>query len=97
VKTCPTGAMNFGDRDEMVALAKKRLAEVKSKYPNATVTGLEDVRVFYLLADEPAKYHEYAQATVSPRGIDRKTALKRLARPLKELSREWQAIHKLAG
>jgi formate dehydrogenase iron-sulfur subunit len=97
VKTCPTGAMNFGDRDEMVALAKKRLAEVKSQFPKATVTGLEDVRVFYLLADEPAKYHEYALSTVKPGGIDRKTALKRLARPLRELSREWQAIHRLAG
>ncbi|HUT71644.1 MAG TPA: 4Fe-4S dicluster domain-containing protein [Desulfatiglandales bacterium] len=97
VKTCPTGAMNFGDRDEMVALANKRLAEVKSQFPKASVTGLEDVRVFYLLADEPAKYHEYALSTVKPEGIDRKTALKRLARPLRELSREWQAIHRLAG
>jgi formate dehydrogenase iron-sulfur subunit len=97
VKTCPTGAMSFGDRDEMVALAKKRLAEVKSKYPNATVTGLDDVRVFYLLADEPAKYHEYALSTIKPRGIDRKTALKQLARPLRELSREWQMLNRLAS
>ena len=97
VKTCPTGAMDFGDRAEMVALAKKRLAEVKSKYPHAVVTGLEDVRVFYLLADEPSKYHEYAHAVITPMGIDRKTALKRIARPLRELSKEWQAIHRLAG
>jgi len=97
VKTCPAGAMNFGDRDEMVALAKKRLAEVKSQFPKATVTGLDDVRVFYLLADEPAKYHEFAFAPVKPGGIDRKTALKRIARPLKELSKEWQMLHKLAS
>jgi hypothetical protein len=69
----------------MAAFAKKRLAEVKSKYPNATVTGLEDVRVFYLLADESAKYNEYALSTVKPRGIDRKTALRRLAKSLREL------------
>jgi formate dehydrogenase iron-sulfur subunit len=97
VKTCPTGAMNFGDRGEMVALAEKRLKEVKSKFPKAVVTGLEDVRVFYLLADEPVKYYEYAQATVTPMGIDRKTALKRIARPLRELSREWQMLKGLAG
>jgi len=97
VKVCPTGAMNFGDRDEMVTLANRRLAEVKSEYPKAQVTGLEDTRVFYLLADEPSKYHAYALASPKPRAIDRKTALKRLARPLRQLSREWQAIHRLAG
>ncbi|MBW1798452.1 MAG: formate dehydrogenase, partial [Deltaproteobacteria bacterium] len=43
VKTCPTGAMSFGDRDKMVAMAKKRLGEAKSKYPNAEVTGLDDL------------------------------------------------------
>lgn len=97
VKTCPTGAMNFGDRGEMVALAKERLAETKSKFPNAVVTGLEDVRVFYLLADEASKYHEYAQATITPMGIDRKTALKRIARPLGELSKEWKMLKGLAS
>jgi len=97
VKTCPTGAMNFGDLDKVVAMAKKRLAEVKSKFPKASVTELEDVRVFYLLADEPAKYHEYAHSTVGPRGIDRKMALKKIAKPLKELSREWQLFHKLVS
>ena len=97
VKTCPTGAMNFGNRDEMVALANKRLAEVKSKFSNAVVTGIEDVRVLYLLADEPIKYHEYAQSTITPRGIDRKMALKRIARPLKELSKEWQMLSRLAS
>jgi formate dehydrogenase iron-sulfur subunit len=97
VKTCPTGAMSFGDRDKMVSMAKERLAEVKSKFPKATVTGLDDVRVFYLLADKPARYHEYAFAPLEPRGIDRKTALKRIARPLKELSKEWQMLHKLAS
>ena len=97
VKTCPTGAMNFGDRDKMVALAKNRLAEVRSKFPKAVVTGLDDVRVFFLLADEPARYHEYALSTGRPGGIDRKAALKRIARPLRELSKEWLSLHKLAS
>jgi hypothetical protein len=49
------------------------------------------------LADEPSKYHEYAHATVTPMGIDRKTALKRIARPLRELSKEWQMLKGLAS
>ncbi len=97
VKTCPTGAMNFGDRDKMVALAKQRLAEAKAKFPNATVTGLEDLRVFYLLADKPEQYYTYAQADTRPAGMDRKMALKKIGRSLKELSREWQAINKLVS
>jgi formate dehydrogenase iron-sulfur subunit len=97
VKTCPTGAMSFGDRDKMVAVAKNRLGEVKSKYPNAEVTGLDDLRVFYLLADKPAKYHQYASVDVAPKGMDRKMALRKIGKSLKELSKEWQVIHKLVG
>jgi formate dehydrogenase iron-sulfur subunit len=97
VKTCPTGAMNFGDRDKMAALAKARQGEAKSKYPKAMVTGLEDLRVFYLLADDPKKYHTYAMADPVPRGMDRQVALRRIARSLKELSREWRVLNRLAG
>ena len=97
VKTCPTGAMNFGNRDKMVALANKRLDEVKSKYPNAEVTGLDDLRVFHLLADKPKKYYEYASVDIVPKGMDRKMALRKIGKSLKELSKEWQVIHKLAG
>jgi formate dehydrogenase iron-sulfur subunit len=70
VKTCPTGAMNFGDRDKMVDMAKKRQVEVKGKYPKATLTGIEDLRVFYLLADDPGKYHVFAKADVPSSGMD---------------------------
>jgi formate dehydrogenase iron-sulfur subunit len=96
VKTCPTGAMNFGDRDKMVELAKKRLGEVKAKYPKAQVTGLEDLRVFYLLADEPAKYYKYAAADGVPGVMDRKLALKKIGRSLTELSSEWRLFKKMA-
>ena len=97
VKTCPTGAMNFGDYDKMVTVANKRFEEVRERHPKAKLIGVEDTRVFYLLADEPAKYHEYAQATTIPVGIDRKAALNRIAKSLKELSKEWQLLHKLAS
>jgi len=97
VKTCPTGAMNFGDREKMVALSQKRLEEVKSRFPKATLTGIDDLRVFYLLADEPAKYHTYAKADTLPGGMDRQMALRKIGRSLKDLSKEWSMIHKLAS
>ena len=97
VKTCPTGAMNFGDRDKMVTIAKKRLEVVKARFPKATLTGLEDLRVFYLLADDPKEYYTYAKVDSLPGGMDRKMALKKIGRSLKDLSREWQLMNKLAG
>ena len=97
VKVCPTGAMNFGDRDAMVALAKERLAEVKSRFPKAVVTGMDDLRCFYLLADEPVKYHQYASADVVPGLMDRKRALRKIGWSLKELSREWRVLNRLVG
>jgi formate dehydrogenase iron-sulfur subunit len=97
VKTCPTGAMNFGDRNKMAALAKDRLGNVKTRFPKATLTGLEDLRVFYLLADLPEMYYTYAKADPAPNGMDRKMALRKMGRSLRDLSREWDIINKLAG
>lgn len=62
VKTCPTGAMHFGDWDDMAALAKKRLDMVRSRWPKASLTGLDDLRVFHLLPDEPERVYRYARA-----------------------------------
>jgi len=97
VKTCPTGAMNFGDRDKMVELAQKRLGEAKAKFPKAALTGIDDLRVFYLLADEPKAYYKYAKVDVPPSGMDRQMALRKIGRSLKDLSSEWTLIHKLAS
>jgi len=97
VKTCPTGAMNFGDRDKMVALANDRLAEVKAKCPNAVVTGLDDLRLFHLLADAPEKYYMYAGVERTLPLMDRKMALRKMGHSLRELSQEWNIINKLAS
>ena len=97
VKTCPTGAMNFGDRDRMGKMAMERFAKVKTRFPRATLTGLNDLRVFYLLADLPKMYYTYAEADQTPIRMDRKTALRKIGRSLKDLSREWDIINKLAG
>jgi hypothetical protein len=81
----------------MVALAKARLNEVKSMNPKARVTGLDDLRCFYLLADEPAKYYLYAGVEKTPSLMDRKMALRKIGNSLKELTREWHLLHKLVS
>ena len=62
VKVCPTGTMNFGERQEMLDLARKRLAEVQKTHPKALLADAESVSVIYLLVDEPMKYHQFAVA-----------------------------------
>ncbi len=85
VKTCPTGAMNFGDRDEMLSLARKRLDEVKGKYPKAMLLDPDDVSVIYLTAYDPASYHEFAVASNASFDVTRQVALQRMFRPLTQL------------
>ncbi len=60
VKTCPTGAMVFGERKEILAEAEKRLAKVKKEHRNARLVDVEDVNVIYLLAEEAKYYYENA-------------------------------------
>ena len=60
-KTCAPGAIQFGERGELVSTAKARLREVKQAYPNANLYGLDDqflggTNVFYLLLEKPEFY-----------------------------------------
>ena len=86
VQTCPTGAMNFGDRDEMLALATKRLAVAKKKYPKAMLIDVDDVSVIYLVAYEPKLYCDNAMASNADFSITRQMALKRMVRPLTNIT-----------
>jgi formate dehydrogenase iron-sulfur subunit len=83
VKACPTGTMNFGDRKDMIEKANKRLEEVRKVCKDATLANPDDVRVIFLLADDPKKYHKFAVADNTV-GITRKMALKRLFQPLSD-------------
>lgn len=85
VKTCPTGAMNFGDRDAMLEMANKRLEQVTGTYKDAMLANPDDVRVIFLLVDDPKNYHKFAVAQ-NDIGITRKMALRRLFRPLQSLT-----------
>ncbi len=69
VKTCPTGAMNFGDREKMLDMAKKRLNEVKMKHPKAKLLNDDFVRTIFLVIDEPTKYHKFAGLDMSGTSI----------------------------
>ena len=60
VKTCPTGAMNFGEREEIVARANNRLAVVKKEFPEAALLDAESVRVIYLITHKRDLYHHNA-------------------------------------
>ncbi len=66
VRVCPTGTMNFGDREDMLKLAEERLAEVQKTYPNAMLADPHDVNVIYLLAEAPEMYHTHAVAEAAP-------------------------------
>jgi len=60
VKSCPTGAMVFGERDKILDMAKKRVEELKKTYPKAAAINADDVRVIYVVTDDPKKYFKYA-------------------------------------
>lgn len=85
VTTCPTGTMNFGDRDEMVALAEARLKTLKKKHPKAMLLDPDDLNVIYLTTEDPALYSDYAVASADKGGISRSVAIRRMMGPFARL------------
>ena len=83
VKTCPTGAMNFGTLKEMQQMARARLNTVKAKYPQALLADPDEVSVIYLLAYTPDLYHENVIGSAGSHGLTRQMAFKRMLRPFK--------------
>ena len=85
VKTCPTGAMNFGERDEMLAMGKKRLEELKKTKPKAVLVDYDQVRVVFLTEHAPNLYHKTLMSDAG--GTDtftRFAALDKLLNPLRQ-------------
>lgn len=70
VKTCPAGAMEFGDRDAMLAKARKRVEWLKSRgYPQANVYGenvLGGLGIIPVLKYPPESYGLPAKPTIAP-------------------------------
>jgi formate dehydrogenase iron-sulfur subunit len=88
VKTCPTGTMNFGERDQMLALAEERLAAVGRKHPKAQLVDADSVGVIYLIAEAPEEYGENIMASADMRGITRTLALRKMMGPFTRAMRQ---------
>jgi len=56
VKACPTGALTFGERDKILAVANERLNKIKSTHPNASIQGADDSRWIYLLHEAEGNF-----------------------------------------
>jgi len=80
VKSCPTGALNFNDRNKILDMAKKRLSELKATYPKAQLLGADYLRTIFLVVDDPQKYHKFALVEDAI-GITRIAAIKMLIKP----------------
>ncbi len=86
VKTCPTGAITFGSKEDMIEQADERIADLKERgYQNAGLydpQGVGGTHVMYVLkhADKPQIYHGLpADPHISPMVGLWKGALKPLA------------------
>ncbi|MBE0557022.1 MAG: 4Fe-4S dicluster domain-containing protein [Proteobacteria bacterium] len=88
VKACPTGGLHFGDREQVIAAAQKRLAALKPKYPKAQLLDVDLVRAIYLVLDDPKEYHKNAVASAAP-GVTRNVALRRMFGPAVDA---WRTI-----
>jgi len=89
VQTCPTGCMNFGDREDMLALAEERLGKISETFPDAELVDADDVRTIYLVQTDPDSYYESLSADATPRRrgpLTRKQFLAKLGRPLKSMT-----------
>ncbi len=86
VRACPTGAMQFGERDAMLKLAEERLAVVKKDWPKAILADPDSVNVIYLLIDKPDTYHKFAVASAAPVGpMSKKQLFAKLSQPFKAM------------
>ena len=87
VTSCPTGTMNFGERDDMLALAEETLAKVQKRFPNAELVDADEVNVVYLVQTAGESYYEYMVADAAPKApLTRKQFLAKLGRPVKRMT-----------
>jgi formate dehydrogenase iron-sulfur subunit len=87
VTACPTGAMRFGEREEILSFAQKRLKAVKQKFPDARLLNPDEVNVIFLVGFDPALYAEYAVASSHRGGVSRSVAMRKMMGPFAKLMR----------
>ncbi|MCM0754967.1 formate dehydrogenase [Desulfovibrio aminophilus] len=88
VTSCPTGTMNFGDREAMLTLGAERLAQVRKKWPKAQLVDAQDVRVIYLTSQPPEYYFKNlgVGAVEGSRFASRRDFLAQFLRPVKGMT-----------
>jgi formate dehydrogenase iron-sulfur subunit len=84
VKTCCTGTMNFGERAEMLALAKERLEMLKKTFPRAKLIDPDDVAVIYLVTHPEKEAKKQAGAPRAP--MNRRDLLSSLVSPFQRMA-----------
>ena len=87
VAACPTGTMTFGDREQILEHAEKRLKIAKARYPNAQLLDPDTVHVIYLVAFDPDLYWDYAVASLDRGGISRTVAMRKMLGPFAKMMR----------
>ena len=97
VKTCCTGAMSFGEREDMLKLAEERRAKgdldntptvpesiiACDPRKKCSLLDQEDLSVIYLLALPREMYHQYASREIKP--LNRADFLASLTKPFKNI------------
>jgi len=79
VLACSSGALQFGDREEILKCGRARVKVLRQRHPKARLLDEESVRTIFIVMDAPSCYHKNATANPN-RGMDRKLALRRLLR-----------------
>ncbi|WP_040637106.1 4Fe-4S dicluster domain-containing protein [Mitsuokella sp. oral taxon 131] len=72
-KTCTADAINFGTKEEMLALAQKRLDGLKPNHPDANIynpEGVGGVHMLYVLPEKPEVYGFFKPDAKTPASID---------------------------
>ena len=62
-KVCPAGAIQFGDRQDILDAADARLSEIRDDFPDAAILDRDDVRLLILLGDRESMYKTQIERT----------------------------------
>jgi formate dehydrogenase iron-sulfur subunit len=76
IKVCPTGALSFGPREEILEMANKRLEEVKKQFPLAKVIDQDEVSWIYLLHRPEAEFQMTVRAKTKPVTVAQRAFMK---------------------
>lgn len=84
-KSCVTGAISYGPREQILSVAEARLAAVKTKFPNAVIYGKDEMGglgMIYILPNAAAKY----DLPENPRTALGLTLMKDFVQPLGQIA-----------